>query len=154
MFGMCLRYARCREDAEDMLHDGFIAVFKDIHQYQGSGPIEGWIRKVILNTALQHLRKQSKNIFIHQDEKDWQIEDEWNQQDQFDKEIMIQSMLDTLQYMPVGFSTVINLYIMEGYTHEQIASQLGISVGTSKSQLNRAKEHLRKSLLKTLKVNA
>lgn len=154
MFGMCLRYARCREDAEDMLHDGFIAVFKDFHQYQGNGPIEGWVRRVILNTVLQHLRKQSKNIFIHQDEKDWQIEDDWNQQDHFDKEIMIQSMLDTLQHMPVGFRTVINLYIMEGYTHEQIASQLGISAGTSKSQLNRAKEHLRKSLMKTLKVKA
>ncbi|MBK8776917.1 MAG: sigma-70 family RNA polymerase sigma factor [Saprospiraceae bacterium] len=104
--------------------------------------------------SITTFKETIKNIFIHQDEKDWQIEDEWNQQDQFDKEIMIQSMLDTLQYMPVGFRTVINLYIMEGYTHEQIASQLGISVGTSKSQLNRAKEHLRKSLLKTLKVNA
>jgi RNA polymerase sigma factor (sigma-70 family) len=63
MFGMCIRYARTREDAEDILHDGFIAAFRDFHQYKGDGPVEGWVRRVILNTALQFLRKQSKNIF-------------------------------------------------------------------------------------------
>ncbi len=150
---MCLRYARSREDAEDILHDGFINVYRDIHQFKSEGPIEGWVRKVILNTALQHLRKQSKNVFQHLDEQEWNSASEGNDSDHFDKEILIKSMLESIQIMPTGFKTVLNLYIMEGHTHEQIAQLLGISQGTSKSQLKRAKDHLRNVLAKTLKVN-
>jgi len=153
LFGMCLRYARTKEDAEDILQDGFIAVFRDFKQYKGDGPVEAWVRRVILNTALQHLRKQSKNIFIHTEENEIYLPDDWNEQDHFDKEIMIKSMLQTIQTMPTGFRTVLNLYILEGHSHEQIANLLGISTGTSKSQLNRAKEYLRKALALTLHVN-
>lgn len=150
---MCIRYARTREDAEDILHDGFITVFKDFPQYNGSGPVEGWVRKVILNTALQYIRKQSKNIFIHHEDHMNSIADDWNEQDLFDKESLIHSMLITMQHMPVGFRTVLNLYVIEGYSHEQIGIQLGISIGTSKSQLSRAKEFIRNALAQTLKVN-
>ncbi len=150
---MCMRYARSREDAEDILHDGFITAFKDFPQYKGDGAVEGWVRKVILNTALQHLRKQSKNIFIHHEERLAQATDDWNEQEHFDKEVLIKSMLQTMQTMPVGFRTVLNLYIIEGYSHELIGAQLGISIGTSKSQLSRAKEFMRNALAQTLKVN-
>ncbi len=155
MFGLCMRYAHSREDAEDILHDGFIAVFRDIGQYKGEGPVEAWIRKVILNTALQHLRKQQKNIFHYQDptELNSSDADHWNEQDHFDKEDMIKTMLSTMQTMPTGFRTVLNLYVIEGLSHDQIAQTLGISSGTSKSQLSRAKDYLRNALAKTLKVN-
>ena len=153
MFGMCIRYSRTREDAEDILHDGFIAVFRDFHQFKGEGPVEGWVRRVILNTALQFLRKQSKNIFLHREDIELQLKDEVLDQDPFEKEQLILSMLQSMQTMPTGFRTVLNLYVIEGHTHEQIANKFGISIGTSKSQLFRAKEYMRKSLAKTLNVN-
>jgi RNA polymerase sigma-70 factor (ECF subfamily) len=153
MFGMCIRYSRTREDAEDILHDGFIAVFRDFNQYKGEGPVEGWVRRVILNTALQFLRKQTKNIFIYKEERELQIADDSEVHEPFEKEYLITTMLNSMNGMPTGFRTVLNLYIMEGYSHEQIAGKLGISVGTSKSQLFRAKEYLRNVLAKTLNVN-
>jgi RNA polymerase sigma factor (sigma-70 family) len=153
MFGVCLRYAHSREDAEDILHDGFIAVFRDIHQFKNEGPIEGWVRRVILNTALQHLRKHSRSIFQSLEDNQWSAENEVTEEEHFEKEKLIKIMLESMQNMPTGFRTVLNLYIMEGYTHDQIAQTLGISSGTSKSQLKRAKDHLRSVLSKTLKVN-
>lgn len=153
MYGMCMRYAHSKEDAEDILHDGFVTVFKDIHQYKNAGPIEGWIRRVILNVALQHLRKQSKNIFQSLDDHQWKAEDEVMEEEYFEKELLIKQMIESIQRMPTGFRTVLNLYIMEGYSHDQIAQTLGISTGTSKSQLKRAKDHLRNVLIKSLNVN-
>lgn len=150
---MCIRYSRTREDAEDILHDGFIAVFRDFNQFKGEGPIEGWVRRVILNTALQFLRKQTKNIFIHREERELQIADDAQEQAPFEKEYLINTMLKSMSDMPTGFRTVLNLYVMEGHSHEQIAIQLGISIGTSKSQLFRAKEYLRNALAKTLNAN-
>lgn len=154
MYALCLRYAQSKSDAEDILHDGFINVFRDIHQFKNEGPIEGWVRKVILNTALQHLRKQSKNVFLELNEKT-PVDNYYNDEeiDHYSQEIMIKQMIDAMQHMPVGFKTVLNLYIMEGYTHDQIAATLNISSGTSKSQLKRAKDHLRKVLAHSLNVN-
>jgi len=153
MYGMCLRYARSREDAEDILHDGFVTVFRDFHQYKNTGPVEGWVRRVILNVALQHLRKQSKSVFQTLEDQQWPAEEEMIEEDYFEKEKLIKYMLESMQHMPTGFRTVLNLYIMEGYSHDQIAQTLGISTGTSKSQLKRAKDHLRNVLIKILKVN-
>lgn len=153
MYGMCIRYAHSKEDAEDILHDGFVTVFRDIHQYKNAGPVEGWVRRVILNTALQQLRKQSKNIFQDIDKYQWKAEEELMEEEHFEKETLIKQMLESMQHMPTGFRTVLNLYIMEGYSHDQIAQTLGISTGTSKSQLKRAKDHLRQVLIKSLKVN-
>lgn len=150
MFGMCLRYSHSREDAEDILQDGFIAVFRDFKQYKGDGPVEAWVRRVILNTALRHLRKQSKNIFIQQGNHENQASEEITEDDHFDKEMMIHYLLQTIQEMPPGFRAVLNLYVLEGHSHDQIAGLLGISPGTSKSQLNRAKEYLRKAMARTL----
>jgi RNA polymerase sigma-70 factor (ECF subfamily) len=152
MFGMCLRYSHCREDAEDILQDGFIAVFRDFSQYKGDGPVEAWVRRVILNTALRHLRRQTKDIFIQAESDENHASDEITEEDHFEKEMMIQFLLKTIQQMPPGFRTVLNLYILEGHSHEQIAGYLGISPGTSKSQLNRAKEYLRKALARSLQA--
>ncbi len=150
MFGMCLRYSHSREDAEDILQDGFIAVFRDFKQYKGDGPVEAWVRRVILNTALRHLRNQAKNIFIQQENQENHVSDETSEEEHFDKEMMVQYLLQTIQQMPPGFRTVLNLYVLEGHSHDQVAGLLGISPGTSKSQLNRAKEYLRKAMARTL----
>ena len=151
MFAVCLRYSRNRTDAEDILQEGFIKVFRDLHQYTGEGVFEGWMRKVIVNTALQHLRKQKRlptevtleNHEFHLNYKE----------DIFDNDLQenrTQELLKLMQEMPDGFRTVLNLYILEGYSHQEISEICGISVGTSKSQLNRAKAFLRKQLEKKL----
>ena len=149
MFVLCLRYANNREDAEDILQEGFVRVFKDLKQYKGTGSLEGWIRKVIVNIALQYIRKQKRSQFMVYTEewKDWNLIEE--EEEPFDREL-VKKILHLMQQMPPGFRAVLNLYIMEGYTHQQISEELGISVGTSKSQLNRAKKYLKELVDKSL----
>jgi len=148
MFAVCLRYAPTKEDAEDMLQEGFIKVFRDLYQYSGVGNFEGWVRKVFVNTALQHLQKHKKGIFLSLQE-DIEYEEE-APEDYFMDEHTAQQLLHILQQLPVGFRTVFNLHVLEGYSHPEIAAMLGISVGTSKSQLLRAKAHFKKRFEKSL----
>lgn len=149
-FAMCLRYADNRADAEDMLQEGFIQVFKDLHQYRESGSFEGWARKVVLNVALQFLRRKKRDItqgrLDNWDELNYAVEEGGD----FFSEDLIKTALHYFHTMPLGFRTVLNLYVIEGFSHEQIAQTLGISVGTSKSQLSRAKAYLKNMLDKSL----
>jgi RNA polymerase sigma-70 factor (ECF subfamily) len=148
MFALCLRYANSREDAEDVLQEGFVKVFRDLRQYKGEGNFEGWVRKVFVNTALQHLQRQKRGLVIAQlDGQDFPDED---QVPYFSEEPPAKNMIRILQQMPAGFRTVFNLHILEGYSHPEIAEILGISVGTSKSQLLRAKSHFKKLLESSL----
>lgn len=151
MFVMCLRYARSREDAEDILQEGYVKVFRDIHQYSGEGNFEGWMRKVIVNTALQFLRKQRSRPFeVDFEEHAFRFEYQAAESgDDIGKE-RTEEILELMQDMPDGFRTVLNLYILEGYSHAEISEICGISVGTSKSQLNRAKAYLKKKIEKKL----
>lgn len=140
MFALCLRYANSREDAEDIVQEGFVKVFRDLHQYSGVGNLEGWVRKIFVNTALQHLQKQRKALItVELDGQDLAAEVEPFHGD----EIPAKNMIRILQQLPPGFRTVFNLYVLEGYSHPEIAEILQISVGTSKSQLMRAKAHFR-----------
>ncbi|MCB0707714.1 MAG: sigma-70 family RNA polymerase sigma factor [Saprospiraceae bacterium] len=145
MFVLCLRFANNREDAEDLLQEGFVRVFLDLHQYKGAGNLEGWVRKVFLNTCLQYIRKQKK-VFPTEYLDNYlafaepQID---NTTPERGKEL-----IQLLQKMPAGYRAVINLYVLEGYTHAAIGEELGISENTSKSQYSRARTHL-KGLLKT-----
>lgn len=147
MFVLCLRYANSREDAEDLLQEGFVTVFRDLHQYKGVGNLEGWVRKVILNVALQHIRKQ-KNLFQTVELKNLDVEDVT--EELAFEEHTAKNLIRLLQQLPTGFRTVLNLYVLEGYSHQQIAKELNISVGTSKSQLNRAKKLMKVMIEKSL----
>jgi RNA polymerase sigma factor (sigma-70 family) len=148
MFVLALRYADNRQDAEDILQEGFVKVFRDLHQYKGLGSLEGWIRKVILNVALKHIKQKRRDFFIEPiGENDFKDEIET---ESFFSDDLIKNVLAMMQQMPAGFRTVLNLYILEGYSHQQIAAELNISVGTSKSQFSRAKQHLRALLDKSL----
>jgi RNA polymerase sigma-70 factor (ECF subfamily) len=148
MFVLALRYADNRQDAEDILQEGFVKVFRDLHQYKGLGSLEGWIRKVILNVALKHIKQKRRDFIIEpMGEKDYKDEIET---ESFFSDDLIKNVLAMMQQMPAGFRTVLNLYILEGYSHQQIAEELNISVGTSKSQFSRAKQHLRALLDKSL----
>jgi RNA polymerase sigma factor (sigma-70 family) len=148
MFAVCLRYANSREDAEDVLQEGFVRVFRDLYQYSGAGHFEGWVRKIFVNTALQHLQKQKRGPMLV----------ELNEYDVADDSVPVfdtqeppaRQMIQLMHKMPPGFRAVFNLYVVEGYSHPEIAEILDISVGTSKSQLLRAKQHFRKLLDQSL----
>ena len=143
MFVLCQRYANNREEAEDLLQDGFVKVFRSLDQYRGDGPLGAWVRKVILNVALQKVRSK-KNIFVQLEEEEIEFFLHHNAEPaSSDTE---GELIKLMQLLPPGFRTVLNLYVLEGYTHQQIAEELNISVGTSKSQLNRAKAYYRKLL--------
>lgn len=143
MFGVCKRYLRTREDAEEALVSGFFKVFTLIGQYGGAGSFEGWIRRIMVNESLMMLRKNQPIIFPGDDSKFADEPDSYS----IDAELSAQEILDMLDQLPNGYRTIFNLYVLEGFKHQEIADMLGISINTSKSQLILAKEKL-KSLLK------
>ena len=147
MFVVCQRYANTREDSEDLLQEGFVRMFRDLHQYRGDGHIEGWIRKVFVRVCLQYIKNQKSTLeMVELKEYDLAEEPDIH----FDSEHTAKNLIKMLQLLPLGFRTIFNLYVLEGYTHPEIADILGISVGTSKSQLLRAKAYFRKMLDKSL----
>lgn len=150
MFGVCLRFSDNREEAEDLLQDGFVRVFSDLAQYRMEGSFEGWIRRIMVRVALQHLR-QKKVRYVEFEEKNMA-----EMETPFDGEPigedMARHLLHLMQRMPAGFRTVLNLYVFEGMTHAEIGVALGISEGTSKSQYMRAKEHLRRMVEQSLSL--
>ena len=142
MFRVLLRYARDRAEAEDLLQDGFIRVYRDLGQFRGEGALGGWIRRIMVNTALSHLRKQRDFI---RDTSDFSpFENMFRTEEDFASNMDAETLLTYLQKLPPGYRTVFNLYAIEGFSHEEIANQLGISIGTSKSQLFKAREYLKK----------
>jgi RNA polymerase sigma-70 factor (ECF subfamily) len=148
MMGVCLRFANCTEEAEDMLQNGYIKVFENIHTFKGTGSLEGWIRKIMINEALNHIRK-NKAMKLNMDIED--VGYMLPAQSHIAENLNAQDLLKIIQHLPVGFRTVFNLYAIEGYSHKEIADQLGITESTSKSQYSRARAHLQK-LIQTEKV--
>lgn len=137
-FGVCKRYLKDIENAEDVLVKGFLKIFENINSYEGKGSFEGWMRRIIVNECLMELRKkQDFTIYLESS----------NIQPQRDATVLEtlyeQDVLKLLEFLPVGCRTVFNLYVIEGYKHSEIAEKLNISEGTSKSQLNLAKEKLK-----------
>ncbi len=138
MYGVCLRYAGNAEEAEDILQEGFIKVFRKISSYRGDGSFEGWIRRIFVNTAIEYYRKKTYLQPITEHEENT-VEGKYLSvlDDLAEKDI-----IKLVQQLSPGYRTVFNMYVVEGYTHKQIADLLGISEGTSKSQLSRAKQIL------------
>ena len=135
MYGVCLRYAANAEEAEDILQEGFIKVFKKIGSYRGDGSFEGWIRRIFVNTAIEHFRKKSYLQPITEQEES-SIEGKYVS---VLDSLAEKDIIKLIQQLSPGYRTVFNMYVIEGYTHKQIADVLKISEGTSKSQLSRAK---------------
>ncbi len=137
MFGVCLRYAGHSGEAEDILQDGFIKVYTKISSYRGEGSFEGWVRKIFVNTAIEHFRKKTFLQPITQEDEST----EGNYLSVLDT-LAEKDIIELIQKLSPGYRTVFNMYVIEGYTHKQIGEALGISEGTSKSQLSRAKQIL------------
>lgn len=135
MYAVCLRYAGNAEEAEDILQEGFIKVFKKLESFRGEGSFEGWVRRVFVNTAIEHFRRKRYLQPVTEKEentiegKSLSALDELGEKD----------ILALVQQLSPGYRTVFNMYVVEGYTHKEIGDMLGISEGTSKSQLSRAK---------------
>lgn len=147
MFRVVLRFARDKAEAEDMLQDGFIRVYRDMGQYRGDGALGGWIRRIMVNTALSHLRKQRDFL---RDTADFSpFENLFRTEEDFASNMDAETLMKYLQKLPPGYRAVFNLYAIDGFSHEEIAEQLGISIGTSKSQLFKAREYLKKILDKS-----
>ncbi len=147
MFRLCLRYAQDQPEAEDMLQEGFIQVFKDLHQFTASGPLGGWIRRVMVNKALQIIRKR-KRLFASADPAD--ISEQVSQPADVFAQLNLQALTRLIQQLPAGYRLVFNMYVIEGYSHQEIAETLDISVSTSKTQLFKAKASLRRMLEKIM----
>ncbi|GJM32051.1 MAG: DNA-directed RNA polymerase sigma-70 factor [Saprospiraceae bacterium] len=147
LFGVCLRYAGSREEAEDFLQDGFVKIYKNLYQYRPVGSLSAWMRKVVINVALQHLRR--KRHLFSEVEIDT-LADQYEVEDQLFSSFRAKALMKMIQQLPDGYRTVFNLYVIEGYSHKEIADQLGINEATSKSQLSRAKSTLRKLIEKVV----
>lgn len=135
MYAVCLRYAGKAEEAEDILQEGFIKVFKKMDSFRGDGSFEGWMRRIFVNTAIEHFRRKRYLMPVTEKEEN-SMEGGYNSA--LD-DLGAKDILALVQELSPGYRTVFNLYVVEGYTHKEIADMLGISEGTSKSQLSRAK---------------
>jgi len=145
MLSVCYRYAKTREDAEDMLQEGFIKVFSQISKFEKRGSLEGWILRIIVHTCINHLKKNKKfndnvdlayagNMVIRED--------------YIPSIIQAKQIVETIRTLPIGYRTVLNLYAIEGYSHKEIGQLLDIEESTSRSQYTRAKSMLEEMLLK------
>ena len=155
MLSVCYRFAHNREDAEDMLQEGFIKVFTQIHSFENRGAFEGWIRRIIVHTCINILKKNKKFNesvdIIHA--TGLQIREET-----VPSVIQAKQVVECIRMLPIGYRTVLNLYAIEGYSHREIAGMLGIEESTSRSQYTRAKAMLedilvRKKILQNPKQN-
>jgi RNA polymerase sigma-70 factor (ECF subfamily) len=145
MLSVCYRYAKSREDAEDMLQEGFVKIFLQINRYEHRGSLEGWILRVIVHTCINHLKKYKKfndvvdlayasNLIIREDS--------------IPGIVQAKQIVESIRALPIGYRTVLNLYAIEGYSHKEIGSMLEIEESTSRSQYTRAKNLLEEILSK------
>lgn len=139
MFGVCLTYTKDRDVAQDILHDGFFKVFKKFDKYNDAWSIESWIRRIVVNTAIDHFRKTNRMSNVDFQEAVY-LAGSYNEVSEISK---TNDLSEIINMLPQGAKTVFNLYTVEGYKHKEIAKMLEISVGTSKSQLSKAKSVLR-----------
>jgi len=139
MFGVCRRYVKSYEDAEDVLIHGLYKVLSNIDSFQGAGSFEGWIRRIVVNESLMFLRKKH-NFLLSVEISNIEIASQVTVEDS----LAADDILKLLDKLPTGYRTVFNLYVLEGYKHREIAEILGISINTSKSQLILAKKRMKK----------
>jgi len=144
LFGVCLRYMKDHDLAQDTLQDGFVKIFTKLSDYNGKGSFEGWMRRITVNTCLDQLRKDQKlKVNTPIDDVSFLVKDNhW-----IEEELTAKDLLKLVESLPDGYRVVFNMFAIEGYSHKEIAEQLNISENTSKSQFSRAKSHLRKKLI-------
>jgi RNA polymerase sigma-70 factor (ECF subfamily) len=152
LFGICMRYAGNRMEAQDVLQEVFVKIYNNIGSYNHEGSFEGWLRRIAVNTSITNYRKNLKHAF----QKD--VDDLMKSQEEpatyDDLEYTAEEMMQCIERLPLGYKTIFNMYVIEGFMHKEISEMLNIDVNTSKSQLSRAKNYLQRELknIATVKI--
>lgn len=138
LYGICLRYSKKEEEAQDILQDSFIKIFTKLDTYQYTGSFEGWLKRIVTNTSIEYYRKKINTEQVEEIgfSPYLAIDSE--------KGLEVEELLKMIQELPEGYRMVFNMYAIDGYTHSEIATKLNISEGTSKSQLSRARAYLQR----------
>jgi RNA polymerase sigma factor (sigma-70 family) len=144
MLAVCYRFAHSREDAEDMLQEGFIKIFSQIHTFQNKGAFEGWIRRIIVHTCINVLKRNKK----FNDALDLEHAQETQSRENIPSILQAKQVVECIRHLPTGYRTVLNLYAIEGFSHKEIGDMLDIGESTSRSQYTRAKAMLEQMLIK------
>ncbi len=147
LYALCCRYIKEKMEAEDVLIIAFTKILDRIDQYKGEGSFEGWMKRVVVNESLTYLRR-NKNMYL---EMDIEAADREPDFEKLESHMQAEDLMKMIECLPSGYRIVFNLYAIDGYSHKEIAEQLGISENTSKSQLSRARLALQKSLLESEK---
>ncbi|MFN7015320.1 MAG: RNA polymerase sigma factor [Bacteroidia bacterium] len=155
MMSACLRYISDRDEAQDVLQDGFIKVFNNIAKFDFNGSFEGWVRRIIVNTAIDHIRKKKKDIFQVTDHE-FIMNNHTDEADEKEDESIYANLkkdeiLEAIKQLSPAYRTVFSMYVIDGFSHQQIADLLNINIGTSKSNLAKARMNLQKVLKNKLK---
>jgi RNA polymerase sigma factor (sigma-70 family) len=154
MLGICMRYANNHSEAQDLFHDGFIKVFSKLKSFENKGSLEGWIRRIIVNNAVDYVRTKSFHIEYDDDSKLGGLQEEEVKDFDFDPEkdlkLKAELLLELIQELAPAYRTVFNLFVIDQYSHKEIAEKLNITVGTSKSNLSKAKLKLRELFNKNI----
>ncbi|UEG48524.1 RNA polymerase sigma factor [Ferruginibacter lapsinanis] len=142
MYAVCLRYCSNSDDAQDLLQEGFVKVFNNLEKYRGDGSFEGWIRRIFVNTSIEYFRRKVTLTTVTETQETAIQDKDWNALESMAEKDIIKM----IQQLSPGYRQVLNMYVIEGYSHKEISEILGISEGTSKSQLARAKVILKKMI--------
>lgn len=149
LLGVCLRYAQDRDEAQDMLQDGFIKIFQKLKAYSGTGSFAGWMHRTMVNTCLDFIRKNSKYKYSVEIEKaEYLVHDNETAL----SNIRTKELLELIQQLPEGYRVVFNMFAIEGYGHKEIAKELNITENTSKSQFRKARLKLQKAIIELDKI--
>ena len=150
LLGICVRYSNSINEAEDILQDGFIKIFFNIDKYEGKGSFEGWLKRIVINTAITYYHRNLKHKYHYDVSEIQELKIKHNEygMSEFTKE----ELLKVIQSLPDGYRMVFNLYAIEGYKHKEIAQMLSIDLNTSKSQYHRARKLLQKKLQDLKKI--
>jgi RNA polymerase sigma factor (sigma-70 family) len=140
LLGLCLRYLRDRDEAEDVMQDAFVKIFTSIPSFKGEGSFEGWARRIAVNTALDALKSKNRIYF----ERNLELVKEIDFTEEEQQRLSLQEIMACMDALPTGYRTIINLFLVEGFSHKEIGEKLGISESTSRSQCTRARQALMK----------
>lgn len=143
MMSVCLRYAGNRDQAQDLLNEGFMKVFTNIHKYKPKHSLESWIRRIMINNAIDNYRKNKK----HRNQQDIDHVYDYSENETVTSQLSAEEILKLVQKLPPAYRTAFNLYAIEGFTHREISEKLGISEGTSKSNLSKARGKLKQMIM-------
>ncbi|HOU98712.1 MAG TPA: sigma-70 family RNA polymerase sigma factor [Bacteroidales bacterium] len=156
MLTVCMRYSKNKEEAYDILQEGFVKVFNKLKNFEKKGSLEGWIRRIMANTAIDHIRKK-KDFYLSSDElfEMDNLVDDSNDESELDELVQMKAdvIITFVQKLSPAYRTVFNMYVIENMTHQEIADYLNISVGTSKSNLAKAKNNLKEMVLTYIKTH-